>query len=246
VVVVNETFAQHYWPAQNPVGKRFRLNDRDGRLVEIVGVARNSKYITLQESPSEFIYLPHLQNPSSRMVLMVETAAGAADLTVPLRKIVGGLDADMPVLAARTMQDFYQARGIQTTEVIVRLVAAMGLMGMLLALIGLYGLVSYAVSTRTREIGIRMAIGAAQGEVLWMVLKQGFMLAACGLGVGLILSMAVLRALGAAFLGGNNSTLNLVAYPLLMVAALLVTMLAAYIPARRAARVDPLLTLRHD
>ncbi len=246
VAVVNETFAQHYWPAQNPVGKRFRLNDRNGRLVEIVGVARNGKYISLQESPTEFIYLPHLQNPSSRMVLMVETAAGAADLTVPLRKIVGGLDTDMPVLAARTMQDFYQARGIQTTEVIVKLVAAMGLMGMLLALIGLYGLVSYAVSTRTREIGIRMAIGAAQGEVLWMVLKQGFVLAACGLGVGLIFSFAALRALGAAFLGGNNTTLNLIAYPLLMVAALLVTMLAAYVPARRAARVDPLLALRHE
>jgi ABC-type antimicrobial peptide transport system permease subunit len=144
------------------------------------------------------------------------------------------------------MQDFYQARGIQTTEVIVQLVAAMGLMGMLLALIGLYGLVSYAVSTRTREIGIRMAIGAARGKVLWMVLKQGLALAACGLGVGLILSVATLEALGAAFLGGNSPALNLVAYPLLSVAALLVTMLAAYIPARRAARVDPLLALRHE
>jgi predicted permease len=246
VAVVNETFAQHYWPAQNPVGKHFRLNDRNGRLVEIVGVARNSKYISLQESPNEFVYLPHLQNPSSRMVLMVETAAGAADLTAPLRKLVGGLDADMPVLAARTMQDFYQARGVQTTEVIVKLVAAMGLMGMLLALIGLYGLVSYAVSTRTREIGIRMAIGAAQGEVLWMILKQGVVLAACGLGVGLLLSLAALRGLGAAFQGGNSQPLNLIAYPLMIVAALLVTMLAAYIPARRAARVDPLLALRHD
>ena len=246
VAVVNETFARHYWPAQNPIGKRFRLNDRNGRFVEIVGVSKDNAYISLQEAPTEFIYLPHFQNPSPRMALMINTATGAADLTAPLRKVVTGLDADMPVLAARTMQEFYQVRGVQTTEVIVKLVAAMGLMGMLLALIGLYGLVSYAVSTRTREIGIRMAIGAAQGEVLRMVLKQGLVLTACGLGAGLILSVAAQQALGAAFPGGNSQSLNLVAYPLLIIAALLVAMLAAFIPARRAAQVDPLRALREE
>jgi macrolide transport system ATP-binding/permease protein len=246
VAVVNETFARHYWPGQSPIGKRLRLNDRNSQFTEIVGVARDSRYISLQESPSEFVYLPHVQHPSPRMVLMVETAAGAADLTEPLRKIVAGVDPDMPVLAARTMQDFYQVRGIQTTAVIVKLVAAMGLLGMLLALIGLYGLVSYAVSRRTREIGIRMAIGAAQGEVLRMVLRQGFVLTGCGLGAGLILSVAAQRALAAAFPGRDHPAMDAIAYPLLIVAALLVSMLAAYIPARRAARVDPLLALRHD
>ena len=246
VAVVNETLARHYWPGQNPVGKRFRLNDRNGPWVEIVGLAKDSIYISLQEGRSEFVYLPDLQNPAVRMVLLVETAAGTADLTGPLRNVVSGLDADMPVLAARTMHDFYDARGIRTTTVIVELVMAMGLMGMFLALIGLYGLVSYAVSRRTREIGIRMAIGAAQGEVLWMVLRQGLVLTACGLGAGLILSLGTQRILAAAFPGGNHPAMDVITYPLLTIALLLVTMLAAYIPARRAARVDPLLALRHD
>jgi macrolide transport system ATP-binding/permease protein len=246
VAVVNETFARHYWPGQNPVGKSFRLNDRNGRFVEIVGVARDSKYLSITESPNEFVYLPQAQNPSSRMVLMVETAAGAADLAAPLRKLVGGLDPDMPILAARTMQEFYDMRAIRSNAVIVEMVTAIGVMGMLLALIGLYGLVSYAVSRRTREIGIRMAIGAAHGEVLRMVLRQGFALTAWGLGAGLILSVIAQQAMAAAFPGSSRHSIDLLAYPLLIVAALLVTTLAAYIPARRAARVDPLLALRHE
>jgi macrolide transport system ATP-binding/permease protein len=246
VAVVNETFARHYWPGQTPVGRRFRLNDLSGRFVEIVGVARNSKYLSITESPNEFVYLPHVQNPSPRMVLMVATAAGAADVTAPLREVVGGLDADMPVLAVRTMQEFYDMRAIRSNVVIVEMVTAIGLMGMLLALIGLYGLVSYAVSRRTREIGIRMAIGAAQGEVLRMVLRQGFALTAWGLGVGLILSVIAQRAMAAAFPSASRHSIDVLAYPLLIIAALLVTMLAAYVPARRAARVDPLLALRHE
>jgi ABC-type antimicrobial peptide transport system permease subunit len=126
------------------------------------------------------------------------------------------------------------------------MVTAIGLMGMLLALIGLYGLVSYAVSRRTREIGIRMAIGAAQGEVLRMVLRQGFALTAWGLGVGLILSVIAQQAMTAAFPSASRHSIDVLAYPLLIIAALLVTMLAAYVPARRAARVDPLLALRHE
>jgi ABC-type antimicrobial peptide transport system permease subunit len=126
------------------------------------------------------------------------------------------------------------------------MVTAIGVMGMLLALIGLYGLVSYAVSRRTREIGIRMAIGAAHGEVLRMVLRQGFALTAWGLGAGLILSVIAQQAMAAAFPGSSRHSIDLLAYPLLIVAALLVTTLAAYIPARRAARVDPLLALRHE
>ena len=246
VAVVNETLAQHYWPGKSPVGKRFRMNDRSGPFVEIVGVARNSKYISLQEAPTEFVYLPYVQNPTPRMVLMVETAASAADLGEPLRTLVGGLDADMPVLAVRTMQEFYEVRGIRTSLVIIELVTAIGLMGILLALIGLYGLVSYAVSRRTREIGIRMAIGAGQGEVLRMVLRQGLTLIVCGLGAGLILSVAAQRALAAALPGGNHRAMDVAAYPLLSIALLLVTGLAAYIPARRASRVDPLLALWHE
>jgi predicted permease len=246
VAVVNETIARHYWAAQSPIGKRFRLNDRNSPFVEIVGVARNSKYINFEEGPTEMVYLPQTQNPAPRMALMVETVAGSAELAGPLRDVVGGLDADMPVLDVRTMEDFYHVRGIRTTEVIVQMVAAIGLMGMLLALIGLYGLVSYAVSKRTRAIGVRMAIGAGQGEILRMVLRQGLVLIASGLGTGLILGFGARRAMLAAFPYHEGQTIDMYVYPSLTITLFLVTMLAAFIPARRASQVDPLIALRHD
>jgi hypothetical protein len=246
VAVLNETLARHYWAGPSPVGKRFRLNDRSGPLVEIVGIARNSKYINFEEAPTDLIYLPYVQMPPLRMALMVETVPRAAELASSMRDTVGRLDAGMPVLDLRTMEEFYQVRGIRTTEVIVQLVTAIGLMGMLLALIGLYGLVSYAVSRRTREIGIRMAIGAGRWEVMRMVLRQGFTLTMCGLGAGLLLSLAARKAMVAAFPFHNREPMAMVLYPLLTITLWLVTMLAAYIPARRASRVDPLMALRHE
>ena len=238
VAVINETLAAHYWPGQDPIGKRFQLEG----WVQIVGIARTTKYLATLEPPTDFLYVPYRQNPRGYMTLMVESAGDPAALTAPLRQVVRGLDSNLPVYDVRTMEEFYEARAVQVYQIIVQAVASMGLMGMGLALAGLYGLMAYAVSTRTREIGIRMAIGAKQGEVLRMMLRQGFVLAVSGMAAGLVLSAGVARLLRSTFPGDSP----LAAYLLVTPVVLAVTMLAAYLPARRASRVDPMTALRDE
>jgi predicted permease len=243
VAVINETLASHYWPAQDALGKRFRLagQNADG-WVEIVGVAKTTKYLASLEPPADFLYVPYRQNSRGHMTLMVNSAVEPAALSAPLREVVRGLDSDLPIYDVVTMENFYRARSVQVYQIIIQAVASMGLMGMGLALAGLYGLMAYAVSSRTREIGIRMAIGANQGEVLRMVLRQGLALALSGMVVGLILSAGVARVLRSTFPG--NSPLG--AYLVITPAVLAVTMLAAYFPARRASHVDPITALRDE
>lgn len=241
VAVVNQALANHYWPQQDAIGKRFQL---DGDWVEIVGVAKTTKYESSFEAPIDFLYLPYRQNPRTAMTLMVESAGDARPLIPPLREVVRSLDAAMPVFDVRLMEDFYRERAIRTNLVTIQAIAAMGLMGMALAMTGLYGLMAYAVSARTREIGIRMTIGASRGEVMRMVLRQGLTLAAAGIAAGEVLSLGAARAMQAAFGGGGGprATAYLTVAPL----ALAVTMLAAYVPARRAAKVDPAVALRDE
>ncbi len=241
VAVINEALATHYWPGQDPIGKRFRLaGQNDGGWVEIVGMAKTTKYLSTLEPPADFLYVPYRQNPRGHMTLMVESTGDAAALTASVREVVRGLDPDLPVFDVVTMENFYRARAVQVYQIIIQAVASMGLMGMGLALAGLYGLMAYAVSTRTREIGIRMAIGANRGEVLRMVLRQGFVLALSGMAAGLVLSAGVARLLRSTFPGDSPLGAYLVVTP----AVFAVTMLAAYLPARRASRVDPITALR--
>jgi len=244
VAVINEALASHYWPGQDAIGKRFSIVGAGaGEWVEIAGIAKTTKYLSTLEPPADFVYLPYRQNPPACcMTLMVESAGEPAALTAPLREVVRGLDPNLPVYDVRTMEDFYRARAVQVYQIIIQAVASMGLMGMGLALAGLYGLMAYAVSTRTREIGIRMAIGANRGEVLRMVLRQGLVLAVSGMAAGLVLSTGVVRLLRSTFPGDSP----LGAYLAVTPAVLAITMLAAYLPARRAARVDPMTALRYE
>jgi predicted permease len=245
VAVVNEQLARHYWPGQTPLGKRFRLDDAGGPWVEVVGLAKNSKYIFIAEAPTEFVYLPYRQRPQFQMTLLTESAGDAASLVGPLRDVVRQLDANQPIYNVRTMEEFYRMRTVDVFEMIIGMVGALGMMGLSLAIVGLYGLVAYAVSRRTREIGIRMAIGAGRTTVLRMVLGQGLVLAVVGLAVGLAASMAVERLLQAAFPGGDNRS-DPVALLLVAPIVLVITFLAAYIPARRASRISPMQALRYE
>ena len=244
VAIVNEPFAQHYWPGQDPIGKRFRLV-RDGAWVQVVGLAKTSKYLFIAEPPTEFVYLPHRQRRMDQMVMVVRSAGDPASLAGPLREVAHRLDAAMPVYNVRTMEEFYRMRVTTIFHVIVGAVGGMGLMGLGLAIVGLYGLVAYAASRRTREIGIRMAIGADQGAVLRMVLRQGLVLATVGLVAGLAASVGAGRLLAAAFptglpQSGTGTLLTLVPV------VLAVTFLAAYVPARRASRTSPVQALRQE
>ena len=244
VAVVNETLAERYWPRQNPIGKRFRLNDRNGPWVEIVGVAKNGKYVFISEEPTEFVYLPERQDPPAAMILIAESSADSASLIPPLREMVRSMDANQPIFDVRTMEQLYDARVHKTPAVIVEVVGGMGLMGLALALVGLYGLVTYAVSRRTKEIGIRMAIGANPRGILRMVLGQGAKLAVFGVLAGIALSLGAHRLLTGVFPAGQQ--IDLATYLIVLPAVLAITLLAAYVPARRASRTDPIRALRYE
>jgi putative ABC transport system permease protein len=243
VAVINEQLAKHYWPGRDPLGKRFHLDSSDGPWVEIVGVTKTLKYLWIAEAPTEFLYLPLAQHPQSRMLLLAQSSGDAAGLAEPLRQMVRQLDANQPVYGVRTFDDFYRYKAVGQPNVIIRTVAAMGVMGLVLAMVGLYGLVAYAATRRSREIGIRMAIGAARGTVLRMVLKQGLVLALIGIGIGLAASIGAERLLGAIF--ESNGT-DFLTYLLVAPALLAITALAVYIPARRASRIDPMRVLRYE
>jgi macrolide transport system ATP-binding/permease protein len=245
VAIVNQQLAQHYWPNQDPIGKRFRLVDSNNTWVQIVGLAKTSKYIFIAEPPTEFVYFPHRQKKLQRMIMIAQSLGDPSSLVTPLREVVHGLDANLPIYNVRTMEAFYRMRAVSIFNVLVTIVGAMGLMGLGLSIVGLYGLVAYAATRRTREIGIRMAIGAGQASVLGMVLRQGVVLALVGLVVGLVASVGAGTLLRAAFPSGDNQR-DLVAPLLVVPIVLAVTFFATYIPARQASRINPMNALRHD
>jgi predicted permease len=244
VAIVNQPFAQHYWPNQDPIGKRFQTLGDEKEWVQVVGLAKTSKYIFIAEAPVEFVYFPHRQKKLREMTLIAQSQGDAGALAAPLREMVRGLDPNMPIYNVRTMEQFYQMRAISIFRVLVSTVAGMGAMGLGLAIVGLYGLVSYAAARRTREIGIRMAIGADRGAVSRMVLRQGAVLAIVGLLIGLAGSVGAGELLRAAFPGDDqrDGGALLIVIPIV----LSVTLLAAYLPARRASRLNPVQALRHD
>ena len=245
VAIVNQEFAQHYWPNQDPIGKRFRLVNKDNAWVEVVGLTKTTKYIFIAEPPTEFVYLPYRQQKPQRMVMLAHSVGDPSALAAPLREIVRRLDANLPISGVRTMEALYEMRAIRIFRVLITVVGAMGLMGLGLAIIGLYGLVAYAVGRRTREIGIRMAIGADRAAVVRMVLRQGLVLALVGLAIGVAASVGAGQLLSAAFPSGDDQT-DIMSLLLVVPVVLAVTFIAAYIPARQASRVDPILALRNE
>ena len=212
--------------------------------MQVVGVARNSKYLFIGEPQYRYFYLPYAQEGGTRRMLLTESSGDPALLVAPLREIVRSMDPNQPMYNVRTFGNFYKMRAIDTPLMITQMVVTMGLIGLLLALIGIYGLVSYSVARRTREIGVRIAIGADRTDVIKMVLRQGLVLACIGIGVGGVLSLIVGKALAAGMIGlGKPNPATFIVVP---VAVLLVTMAACWAPAWRASRVDPLRALRSE
>jgi len=249
VAVVNEQMANHYWTG-DALGKRFHLDNADGPLVQVVGIARMAKYLWIAEPPVDYVYLAYRQYPhrarAAEMTIMAESAAHDAGTLAPvLRDVVRKLDPDMPVYDMRTMQDIYTLRATKMSELITQVVGGMGLMGMILAAVGLYGLVAYSVSRRTAEIGVRTALGADRHAVVRMVLGQGLRLGLAGAAAGLAVAYAACRAATSAlpFFVQRVDPLIYLAIPLLL---LFITALATWAPARRASRIDPLRALRAE
>ena len=245
VVIVNEQFARHYWPNQDPIGKRIRLNDNAGKQVQVIGVAKISKYIWISESPGDFVYLPFAQNPRFDMTMVAQSPnPNAAELAPVLRQIVQRLDRNMPVFDVRTMQSLYESRAVVTPRLISRTVGAMGLMGLILAVVGLYGVVSYSVNRRSREFGIRMAVGADRWKIVSMVLRHGLVLGTAGLAVGLVAGILAARLMMTSVL--FSFPVQIMPFVAISALLLLAVTISAYAPARRAGLIDPMRALRDE
>jgi putative ABC transport system permease protein len=207
-------------------------------------VARTHKYLWIGEAPSPFVYLPFRQSDLQAMTLMLLADGDPAPLAEALRETATRVAPDVAMFDVRTMEDLYLSRGVGIPRMLVQTVATMGLLGLGLAVVGLYGLMAYTVSCRTREIGIRMAIGAGRPAVLGMILRQGVGLALIGIGLGAVGSAAVSRGLASMISGvraGDPVPVVLMAIALVAAAAL-----ATIAPASRAARIDPLQALRQE
>src|SRR5512138_3516622 len=246
VAVVNETFAARYWPGQDPLGKRFRMAPDTSHWTEIIGLVANHKYRALSEGPTEFVYYSQRQTDVTDNSMLVQTEGDPIAMAGPLRDAVRALDPNMPVVELRTMEDFYNSTAVTLGTLIVDIVGGMGSMGLALSIIGLYGLVAYSVSRRTREIGIRMAVGAQPRTVLRMVMRQGLVLACAGTILGLLVSAGAGGLLRSVFPFPGVARLDVVTYAIVVPMLIATTLLAAYLPARRASRIDPLRTLRAE
>jgi macrolide transport system ATP-binding/permease protein len=241
VAIVNEAMAQAYWPKRSPIGGRIQMGNQ---TLQVVGVAKNIKYRDLSEQPLPFLYLPFSQQYESFMTLHVETAVDPATLAGPVLAEIRRLDAATPVQDVQTMQHFFREGALFGNRLITQVVTAIGLFGLLLAITGLYGVIAYSVSRRTREIGIRMAIGADPGSVARLVLRQGMKLTGIGAAIGMVLSLAASQLLNSLLVGVSARDPEV--YIVVPLTLAVISLLACYIPARRAARIDPLLALRQD
>ncbi|MGH9930301.1 MAG: ABC transporter permease [Pyrinomonadaceae bacterium] len=243
VAVLNETLAAMLWPGEEALGKRVSVTGPEGPFLEIVGVARDGKYRSLGESPHPYIYQPVLQSYDPKMTLVVRTTGEPQSVASAVREQIRALDANLPVADVKTLRDQLDL-SLVPSRVAAWTLGGFGVLALLLAGIGIYGVVSYSVAQRTREIGVRMALGAKERDVLGLVLGEGLFVIGVGLVVGLLLAFAATRVI-AGFLYGVGATdpLTFAGVPLLLG---FVALVASYVPARRATKVDPLVALRYE
>ncbi len=242
VVIVNEELARRYFAVQNAVGKRLRLGS-DSPYLEIVGVARTAKYRNLREQPLPFIYIPLAQEHQSGMTLMVRTAGDPASLLAPLRNEMRALNKDVPVFSVQTMTERIGGQ-LAADRMVAVLLSIFGTAALLLAAIGIYGVMGYSVAQRTREIGIRIALGAEQRDILKLIVGQGLTLILIGAGLGLVLALVLTRVLKTLLFG--ISAADPLTFSVIVLLLIAVALPACYLPARRATKVDPLVALRHE
>jgi predicted permease len=248
VVIVNETAARQWWPRQDALGKTLlQVNGRPDapdavRTLTVVGVARDSKYRNLGEDPRPFVYVPIQQQYMSRTVIAARSAHGQR-LAGELRALLASMNPNLPIVQSLTF-DAYSQLGLLPQRIAASVAGSLGLVGVLLAAIGIYGVTAYMVSSRTREIGIRMALGAERASVVRMVLRQGLTLTMIGAAIGLAVAAAASRLLGSLLFGvGATDPLTFIGSTLLF---FVVGAAACYVPARRATAIGAMDALRYD
>jgi predicted permease len=241
VAIINQTMARYYFRNGNPIGRHVTMG-RD--TMEIVGVVGDAKYVSLRETAPRTLYVPCFQEELPwGPAVFIRTSLTTSAITAPLREFVRALDRNVPLADISTLSQHVEQSLIRE-RLIAMLSSFFGLLALLLACIGLYGVMSYSVVRRTNEIGIRVALGAARRDVLRLVLQETMLLVALGIGIGLPVALASTRLIRNQLFGLEpNDPFTICAATLLMVA---VSALAGYLPARRAARVDPMVALRHE
>jgi len=241
VAIVNEKMAENFWPGADPVGKRFRFYGEDF-FHEVVGVARTAKYVTLGENPTPMAFYSRRQSFADAMALHVRTAGDPAQALAASRQVLREIDPRVPATNTWTIAELI-GQSLWAPKLAALLLATLGGLALALASVGLYGVMAYSVTQRNQEIGLRMALGAAQGDVIGMVLKQAMVLVGLGIAAGLLLSLAVSNVVSTILFGSARDPLTFVAVPVMLA---LVALVASLVPALRASRVDPLAALRHQ
>ena len=243
VVVVNETFARVNFPGEDPLGKRVVIGMKDEDVpTEIIGIVGDSKHMGLDKQPEPMSYWPHPELVYSQMTLAIRTRTDAASFAPAVRNAVSSLDPDQPVSDVATMEQLLGARSL--AHVSTTLLVILSIVALIMATVGTYGVMSYTVSQRTHEIGVRMALGAQGRDVMSLIVKRGVILGLIGVVVGVAAAVGLTRLLTTLLLEVEPT--DAIVFATVAVASFLITLLACFIPARRATKVDPLKALRYE
>jgi putative ABC transport system permease protein len=246
VTIINETMARRFWPGEDPIGRRIRLYrnpTETGPWMEIAGVVGDTKIRNLTEDVKQEIFMPHAQSGGLGATLVVRTSGDPKAMLGAVSEQIRTLDRDLPIYNIRTMEEVL-AGTISQPRLNLMLLAIFAGLAMVMALVGVYGLLSYTVNQRTREIGIRLALGAQRRDVLKLVIGQGLRLVLIGIGIGLAGAMAMTRVMKSLLFGVSATDPATFAVIAMLLAA--VALLACYLPARRATKVDPMVALRYE
>jgi putative ABC transport system permease protein len=245
VAVINEAMAKKLWPNQDALGKRFRIDDPAEPPIEVVGIAKQGRYIDPVDDSTLFYYQPFLQNPNTFATLQLRTSVAPETLIQDVEQQIHSLAPGLPLTDVQTMEEeLGGVNGFFLYRMGSRFTVVLGLLGLVLSLVGVYSVISYAAAQKTHEIGVRMALGAGRGDILKMVLRQGFVLVGAGLFVGLVLTFVASRGIGSLLVGVSPSDpITFLAVTLLLAA---VGLAASFIPARRAMKIEPLRALKYE
>jgi len=252
VAMVNEAFAQYFFHGENPIGRQFHFGDEDSdvndkpELIEIVGVVANAKYDSAREQPERMVLRPILQvvGPTTfNATLQIRTRGDAASLAPSMRQAISEIDSRLPIYSVTTLAEQLQGT-LKQEQLIAQLVSFFGLLALLLASIGLYGLMAHGVVRRTREIGIRMALGADRRTIVWMVLRETMLLVIAGVIIGVPAAIAASRLIASQLFGTRPTDPLTLGLSALLLAG--VAVIAGFLPARKASKVDPLIALRYE
>ncbi len=243
VAIVNEKMAEILWPGESAVGKRIFIGTDNRDPLEVVGVVKTGKYRNLAEDPKPFFYYAFSQRRPGTMAMVIRPSIDPRGLVGAIRKEVQALDRRVPVFGVKT-KDEHKTYALWAPNMAASFSVAFGVVAILLSAVGLYSVMAYIVSQRTREVGIRMALGANRADVMKMITRQGMKLAGIGVGIGLVLALALAQVLGSLLIGiSGYDVTTFIVVPVLLAA---VAFVASYLPARRATKVDPLVALRYE